>query len=1004
MPPITSLSKEQLVNFAQTPDAELRLTQDEQAGVQIETREGSWHGRLSRWIKTEFGEDRTDKRTEYRGAQQSVYNSLREIYGEEIGERAFRAGGFGHENPDGDWVTNSNVPLTSRHIQKMLDFAETELQRNSGISEWMGGVLKNDRDSTPNVLLGAKVNQEYGVVPTHEAISHIAGDMQQDVEKWLGESNDQHGFWIVDVGVNDGGHERIGIHVDRDDPNVLHVRGDNRESMVRKDQLGEWLLRYREENIAGQLKSMALYRAEQDTVSRLIDKHQNEFRGTLNGVTNWNDRGVHPWIKDALKDLEDGARLLRSHVSQPRDGLDLREQVNLQLGRVNRLLNDAYSVIGQQSYMDERRAFSELLSRVAREQFPPLNLGRELEKQVFKALFRESESFLGAMRANGGSLTQEGTRDALIDQVTGSLDRELKQAGVSDDTRKEICDRFRETLHTSLNQINEERLTPERARLEETIGPFCKELEHELQKQQAQLELRSEQLKPLQGIQVEMQEMELKGVLKSERSIPSGQSIDWRQGPDLHKPLPVELRFSREGNDVVANVPNLFSHGTGRTRSYESTNRRALTFEQLVEDHHTRLNGDKAGVPGRGKETETSLTLLQRMDSGGLGIKVQDGLPQQLTVGTAALFDLRDVRGPDGQPLNLTDEQFAGLTRFLDDGAFQAAYSQVVDRLFPPDTPKECREVGIIVNTSRGENGEPVFDITFRASLPDGEDLQYRALDRDGLVPMDAPTNEVETDDLRLSLTVHVPMSQLQENRPKVTIDQPSLVFLTVPEDYQTRFDIPPHSLSELTFEQRDDRLVSDVGDWVPDVKIENQYKMSFDMKLRVDDDMTMRGPRSENVSKFLSQDIYRRGGLSIKLGNEPPQPMEDPNQVVTQLEGVTVGDEQTPIARHTGAMLSRFMNVDVFDCYYNALLEQLSVRAPDEKPEVQFEIVGSFDLKGRQQYDITMRGKLPDSAGKGPNGESLDFTVGLRVPFDQLSVMVPNFEIIQPEIQTRPQ
>jgi len=120
----------QLAQLAKRPDIELRVEgQGDQAQLR-DDREGWWVGRLARNLKIKFGEEggRAPKQLQYQEATNAVRAALVRDYGEEIGEKAFRAG-KGHQVGE-DWDYSKNHPITGRHIAKMIKAAETELKRD----------------------------------------------------------------------------------------------------------------------------------------------------------------------------------------------------------------------------------------------------------------------------------------------------------------------------------------------------------------------------------------------------------------------------------------------------------------------------------------------------------------------------------------------------------------------------------------------------------------------------------------------------------------------------------------------------------------------------------------------------------------------------------------------------------------------------------------------------------------------------------------------------------
>jgi hypothetical protein len=63
-----------------------------------------------------------------------VRNALKRTYGDEIGERAFRAG-IG-EMRNGQHMTSGGDPITGRHIQKMIKAAEKEIAQLEGVQDF----------------------------------------------------------------------------------------------------------------------------------------------------------------------------------------------------------------------------------------------------------------------------------------------------------------------------------------------------------------------------------------------------------------------------------------------------------------------------------------------------------------------------------------------------------------------------------------------------------------------------------------------------------------------------------------------------------------------------------------------------------------------------------------------------------------------------------------------------------------------------------------------------
>jgi hypothetical protein len=776
-----SISREQLQNYARDANVELRLTGagDDPDTSRIETREGTWHGRLARWVKTsELGEaDRSGKRAGYGGAHQAVYQSLKEIYGEQIADTAFRSGGFGHER-DGEWVTNTDHPLTGRHIAKMLETADREVQRNAGIGGWIGGIRQPDRGEAPDVLLGAKVSVPHGRIPVEQAFRHISADLDEDRERRLVEGHEEHGLWVLDLGLGDGERARLGIHSFRDDPGVFNVFHDGSEYIVPRKDLAEWLQTFTAERFQDRLTDMALHRGEDDTASSLIAHGGNELDEALASLNRNLNTVVSDWNDKALSEIRNSSALLRSNTGLPMDGQELKLKVDLQLAQINTLLNGADATVTQQLFRDEYVDFHKSFRALALQHLMPVKLPNEVRQPIVLAFFREAEACLGDMRANRQSMTDPDVRRGLVDRLGAKLNEELEN--VNAPGREEICKAIVEGLDEALARAVDEQLITERTLLQQVIVPYHGRVVEELENQRAKLEARSKELDVPIGVQ--MEPVNVEGILKPANSVGKGERVEWESDSDLSRLAPVLLRFSRQGDDIVASVPNLF--GT-LERGYEHTNRRVLTMEKVVQDHETRLSGDLSGVPGKGAELQISPQLMNRIAGGELALRVGDGGMERLDM--SSVLQLKDLTNPDGNPLDLSDEQLCGLTRFLDDGVFRDMYEQAVRRLHPPGRPPECRSgVEILVQTSWGGNDRPVVDITFRSPLPEeGDDLRYQALDQDGVLRDGEPVRDVERDDLMLSVTLHVPLDQLQAGRPQVTLDEPGVMFRNVPEDYE---------------------------------------------------------------------------------------------------------------------------------------------------------------------------------------------------------------------------
>jgi hypothetical protein len=120
-----TFSLDSLRRLAGTPDTELISTQEGRHGREPAYKEGSWGGRLMRNLSIPFT-DRSDQQQRYMAAKHDVLRSLQQIYGKEIGRKAFRAG-VGQPSETGGWETSANHPLAGRHIARMLEVADRSI-------------------------------------------------------------------------------------------------------------------------------------------------------------------------------------------------------------------------------------------------------------------------------------------------------------------------------------------------------------------------------------------------------------------------------------------------------------------------------------------------------------------------------------------------------------------------------------------------------------------------------------------------------------------------------------------------------------------------------------------------------------------------------------------------------------------------------------------------------------------------------------------------------------
>ncbi|MEJ0020027.1 MAG: hypothetical protein WDN25_26465 [Acetobacteraceae bacterium] len=1009
-----SISKDQLFTYAQNADTELRLVKpNEDSAGTIETREGTFLGRMMRSFKAkEPNLDRTDKQVEYHGAQHAVWQSLREIYGEEIGEKAFRAGGFGFADQRGTWTTDANFPLTGRHIEKMMRTAEMEVMRNAHLAQWVADARGIEGDP-PDVLLGARVSKPAGRVSLDEAFQGLSDDLEEDCAKWLRDPGDRHGLWILDVAVRGGQGQRIGIQVDRENPDSFLIHDRSGDYQINRGDLGAFLKDYMAGRAPDGLRSISLHRAEVDTTTPWLEQTRNEMDGPFRENIDWRSRGVKKWADEAVSEIETGSRLLRRQTSNPKDAVALRTEINLQLAGINRLLNDADVVVGLQLSLDERYQFNDRFRHVLSPALGSFGFNRDLQRDIQVILSGVADDFITELRVARGSLTEEAAQQRLLQRLDARLEQVLADGGVDDAVRRDARAAMQQAIEPWLAQLGRERLVPLREASEQINAPLCARITAELDSQRLRLEAKSKELAPLVGIEPD------DGMLDLDDGVRGGDRerldhIDWKPDGELERRAPLRLQFSKEGDDFVARMPNMFGQprAEGGSHYYGGSDRRVATWDRLTENHQRSLSEDDAGLPGSGREQMTSTRLVARMETANLTLRIDDGDADDLKMRSNGLYVLRNLADPgDKNHVDLSEEQYCALTRFLDDSAFQAAYDQAVRRMFPSGTPSDCQNVDIQVRTSWDENSQPVFDITFRAQLPEeGGDLAFQAMNADGR-PGEQPTSITPSGSMDLSVTLHVPLGQLQQREPGFTLDEPRIVFREVPDDYARIFNLPPHSLNDFGFEDRGDHKALDIADLVPDVAIKGQFDQPFDTRLATDDAMTIRGPDSEKPSIYLGRDIASRGGIVLERAGTGLQSLENANQAVNGLRNVRLdvgGDDTMALDRHQAAMLTRFLNVHVFDNYFAAVGRQLGISRPEDLPEVRFDVVARRDFDHNLVFDIAMRGALPEGVGKDhPElvpGQGLDLVVGLRVPQDQLDQTRPQYEIIPPEIRTRPE
>ena len=115
MSPMVEFTKTQLhgLGLLEGKEFSIRKVVDNNGNEQdqVITKERWFGGRLARHHKIKSGEDRTDKQMEYGQAKTDILRSLKKIYGDEIGEKAFKA----HigRTVNGVFETSSDHPITS---------------------------------------------------------------------------------------------------------------------------------------------------------------------------------------------------------------------------------------------------------------------------------------------------------------------------------------------------------------------------------------------------------------------------------------------------------------------------------------------------------------------------------------------------------------------------------------------------------------------------------------------------------------------------------------------------------------------------------------------------------------------------------------------------------------------------------------------------------------------------------------------------------------------------
>ncbi len=273
---MSGISEKNLRLMATVNDAEYRVIDRPQGGKRMDADFGTFLGRMVRNLKINFGEDRIKKQEAYIAAKETVRTSLHQIYGEEIGEKAFRSGVGHYEN--GRWGTSANHPLTGRNIAKMLKAADEELHRYPELTGLINDVL-DDGAEDRHVVIGDKVSNPMGRLTVGAACHSLMEDLQADagIQREMGQD---HGFWILPMplkGRVDGSDvAHVGIHMDLNKPDMVTlVDVDGERIGVETNRLGDALEDICRQRLRGEVRSMALFRADTVVKGDLLDE-ENE--------------------------------------------------------------------------------------------------------------------------------------------------------------------------------------------------------------------------------------------------------------------------------------------------------------------------------------------------------------------------------------------------------------------------------------------------------------------------------------------------------------------------------------------------------------------------------------------------------------------------------------------------------------------------------------------------------------------------------------------------------
>jgi hypothetical protein len=798
-----AIGMEQLQGWARTPDAELRGVRGADGPV-VETREGSWGGRVMRNLKIATGEDRAEKREAYAAAKQSVLQALREQYGPEIADKAFRAG-VGRSLGDDRWQTSVDHPLTGRHIARMLRTAERELARNQDVAQWRFGAPGEGERAPGLVRLGPTVSTASSPVPAGEAYAGLGRDLDREIAGWLEGQPRDPAFWVLDLALDPpprgDDRVRIGIGVHPDDPGTLQIRIQGEDVTVPRQELPRWLgeqlpARFHDGGFGGVgVKSMQLHRGSEDVrPSERWERPLADWIGGVRGVPE-GQRGStlrqrelatfgpgenpHARICSALRDDikfqhkdKEGLRYEHDlysieierrgeigtplrfaiHVDHDADGkrgdpsgipLEIRDQD----GNLSQVQPEAL-----EAWLAERCPDAEIRSVTLLKESPSAPLDearRRLEEPPFD-------------RTNRAELPERQRNDvAVIAKAVAQVDGVVKATLTEDGDPEEIALTIG-NLRTLLRTEEEQWMQPDPERDERWADdPRFDAIRGAL------LEAIGEQLGQLDRL---------------EKSLGPGQDLESRRDPPTYQPTFSEGREGpRPDNATMRLEDNVVAPITLRRSPDGGATVRGMVpqgkMDRLESQQREQIRFDRAGRTDRAGNLSLGVSahLKERIETAGLEIRAGDRrLPTEEEPLLQELARLLPELGDPGRQQALA----CGLTRFLADDKFQFVFINAMQYLYdrPGDedfrTPDGYRRMlddyrpEVTVRTMAGPSG-PLCEITYRAPLP--RPLDYREGSREEGYREGTAERPV------LALTLRVPVDQLTAGQPKYTLGPPRL-------------------------------------------------------------------------------------------------------------------------------------------------------------------------------------------------------------------------------------